>query len=60
LRTLKKLNFFKKLNLRVSDGTARTVDFGNFLCSSLNLMIKKYLDTEKFRKFTVEYGDLVP
>jgi hypothetical protein len=47
-----------RLNLRFSDGTERTVDFGNFLCSSLNPMIREYLDAEKFRKFTVEYGDL--
>ncbi|MBF0377415.1 MAG: DUF2442 domain-containing protein [Desulfamplus sp.] len=47
-----------KLNLRFSDGTERTVDFSGFLSSSLNPMIKKYLNTKKFREFTVEYGDL--
>jgi hypothetical protein len=47
-----------RLNLKFSDGTESTVDFGNFLCRSLNPMIRKYLDIEKFREFTVEYGDL--
>ncbi len=46
------------LNLRFSDGTERTLDFENFLHRSLNPMIRKYLDAENFRKFTVEYGDL--
>jgi hypothetical protein len=47
-----------RLNLKFSDGTERTVDFGDFLYRSLNPMIRKYLDTKKFREFTVEYGDL--
>ncbi len=47
-----------RLNLRFSNGTEKTVDFGNFLSGSLNPMIRKYLDTEKFREFTVEHGDL--
>ena len=47
-----------KLRLRFSDDTERTVDFGNFLKRSLNPLIRKYLDVEKFRNFTLEYGDL--
>ena len=47
-----------RLNLKFSDGTERTVDFGKFLSNSLNPMIRNYLDTEKFREFTLENGDL--
>ena len=47
-----------KVRLRFSDGTERVVDFGKFLDRSLNPLIRKYLDIEKFRNFTVEYGDL--
>jgi hypothetical protein len=47
-----------KLQLRFSDDTEKVVDFGNFLTRSLNPLIRKYLDVEKFRNFTVEYGDL--
>ncbi len=47
-----------KLQLRFSNDTERLIDFGNFLNRSLNPLIKKYLDIEKFRNFTVEYGDL--
>ncbi len=46
------------LNLKFSDGTEKIVDFGFFLQNSLNPMIKKYLNIEIFKKFTVEYGDL--
>ena len=47
-----------KLQLRFSDNTERVIDFGNFLNRSLNPLIRKYLDIEKFRNFTIEYGDL--
>jgi hypothetical protein len=47
-----------KLQLRFSNGTERLIDFGNFLRKSLNPLIRKYLDIERFRNFTVEYGDL--
>lgn len=47
-----------KLRLRFSDGNERLVDFGSFLRDSLNPMIRTYLDLEKFKRFTVEYGDL--
>lgn len=47
-----------KLNLRFSDGTERIVDLEDFLSKSSNPMIKKYLDKEEFKGFTIEYGDL--
>ncbi len=47
-----------KLNLWFSDGTERIVDLEDFLSKSSNPMIKKYLDKEEFKGFTIEYGDL--
>ncbi len=47
-----------RLRLLFSDNRERTVDFGSFLNSSANPMIKKYLNPDEFRKFTIEYGDL--
>lgn len=47
-----------KLNLRFSDGTKRIVDLEDFLSKSSNPMIRKYLDKEEFKGFTIEYGDL--
>lgn len=47
-----------KLQLRFSDDTKRVIDFGNFLNKSRNPLIRKYLDIEQFKNFTLEYGDL--
>ena len=47
-----------KLRLLFSDGMARTVDFEPFLKRSLNPMIRKYLQLDLFKAFTVENGDL--
>jgi len=47
-----------KLHLTFSDGRERTVDFEPFLKRSLNPMIRKYLNLDEFRNFTVEQGDL--
>ena len=47
-----------KLKLCFNDGKERIVDFGTFLHKSLNPMIREYLDPQKFKKFTLEYGDL--
>jgi hypothetical protein len=47
-----------KLRLGFSDGQERIIDFGPFLQNSLNPMIRKYLDLEKFKNFSLEYGDL--
>ncbi len=48
-----------KLRISFSDGMTQTVDFEPFLRSSLNPLIRKYLDPDLFRQFTVEYGDLL-
>ena len=47
-----------KLYLHFSDGRERLVDFEPFLHNSLNPMIRAYLDLEKFKKFSMECGDL--
>ncbi|NJN99243.1 MAG: DUF2442 domain-containing protein [Anaerolineales bacterium] len=47
------------LRLEFSDGQERIIDFGPFLQNSLNPMIRKYLDLEMFKDFSLEYGDLV-
>jgi hypothetical protein len=48
-----------KLRLVFSDGKERIVDFEPFLSNSLNPMIRKYLNLDNFKNFTVEYGDLM-
>lgn len=48
-----------KLRLVFSDDMERIVDFEPFLRSSLNPMIRKYLNPDVFGAFGVEYGDLV-
>lgn len=47
-----------KIRLQFSDGKDRILDFESFLRRSLNPMIQAYLDFDKFKQFTVEYGDL--
>lgn len=48
-----------KLRLRFSDGQEQVVDFSQFLNNSLNPMIRKYLELDNFKNFSVEYGDLM-
>ncbi len=47
------------ISLRFSDGVERSIDFSNFLQNARNPMIKKYLDKELFKSFTIDYGDLI-
>jgi len=47
-----------KLRLRFSDETEKVVDFEPFLKRSLNPLITKYLDIERFKTFSIENGDL--
>lgn len=47
-----------KLRLFFSDGKDRVLDFAPFFRRSLNPLIRKYLDLELFKRFTVQYGDL--
>ena len=48
-----------KTELKFSDGVIRTIDFESFLKLSKNPMTKKYLDIDKFKNFTLEYGDII-
>jgi len=48
-----------RIHLVFSDGRERTVDFEPFLTNSLNPLIRKYLDLDEFKNFTVSYGDLL-
>jgi len=48
-----------KINFLFSDGTEKTIDFGNFLSSARNPMTRKYLDKKLFRNFSIEYGDII-
>ena len=41
-----------KINFSFSDGTEKTIDFGNFLSNARNPMTRKYLDKKLFRKFS--------
>ena len=47
-----------KLTLLFSDNEKQCVDFYPFLSSSLNPLIRKYLEIEQFSKFNVDNGDL--
>jgi hypothetical protein len=47
-----------RLRLLFTDNIERMIDFAPFLSSSTNPMIKKYLNPNEFKKFTIEYGDL--
>ena len=46
------------INIKFSDGVEKNIDFGTFLKNAKNPMIKKYLDKELFKAFSIEYGDL--
>ena len=48
-----------KLTLRFSDGTERIIDFKPFLRESRNPMIRAYLSPDRFRRFSIEHGDLI-
>lgn len=47
-----------KLKLVFNDKTKRIVDFYPFLSSSLNPLIRKYLNIKEFLNFSVNEGDL--
>jgi len=42
-----------------SDKTEKVIDFSGFLTNARNPMTTKYLDKQLFRKFYIEYGDIV-
>ncbi|MBS1259266.1 MAG: hypothetical protein MAG551_02335 [Candidatus Scalindua arabica] len=47
-----------KIKLSFNDNTIQLVDLFPFLNSSLNPLIRKYLDKQEFRKFKIDNGDL--
>jgi len=48
-----------KIRLLFSDGKENTVDFQSFLRQAQNPMTRKFLDINEFKKFKIEYGDLI-
>lgn len=47
------------LLLEFSDGVKKNINFEEFLKNALNPMTRKYLNKDKFKKFKLEYGDLI-
>ncbi len=47
-----------KLKLSFNDGAEQLIDFAPFLSSSLNPLIRKYIDPEEFKKYEIDDGDL--
>jgi hypothetical protein len=48
-----------KINFVFSDGVRKDIDFKRFLKNSKNPMTNKYLDKEKFKSFSLDYGDII-
>ena len=48
-----------KIKFSFSDATERLIDFSGFLLNSRNPMTKKYLDKQLFKKYSIEYGDII-
>ena len=58
---IKKAQYLDNYKIRIafSDEVERMIDFEGFLKHAKNPMTRKYLDLEKFKKFKIDYGDLV-
>lgn len=48
-----------QIKFQFSDGTMQTIDFKKFLLAAKNPMTKKYLSKSAFKKFRIEYGDVI-
>jgi hypothetical protein len=48
-----------KIKFLFSDGVERLIDFSRFLNHAKNPMTKKYLDKNLFKKYSIEYGDII-
>ena len=48
-----------RIKLLFSDKSEQVVDFAEVLQTAKNPMTRKYLDLDKFKQFTLEYGDLM-
>ena len=48
-----------KIKFLFSDGIEKTIDFSAFLNNAKNPMTRKYLDKKIFKKYSIEYGDII-
>jgi len=48
-----------KIKFLFSDKIERIIDFSSYLRKAKNPMTKKYLDKQLFKKFSIEYGDII-
>lgn len=48
-----------QIELKFDDDSAQVIDFGPFLKSTRNPMIKKYLKKKVFKSFSIVHGDLI-
>jgi DUF971 family protein len=48
-----------KIKLLFSDGAERLINFSYFLNRAKNPMTRKYLDKNLFKKYSIEYGDII-
>ncbi len=48
-----------KIKFLFSDGIERLIDFSDFLKNAKNPMAKKYLDKKLFKKYSIDYGDII-
>ena len=48
-----------RIYFQFSDGTEKTIDFGDFLKKAKNPMTKKYQDKQLFQSYSIEYGDII-
>ncbi|OFX60628.1 MAG: hypothetical protein A2046_05005 [Bacteroidetes bacterium GWA2_30_7] len=48
-----------KIKFQFSDGIEKIIDFSYFLNNAKNPMIKKYLDKQLFKNYSIEYGDII-
>ncbi len=48
-----------KIKFSFSDSVERIIDFSDFLRKAKNPMTKKYLDKQLFKKYSIEYGDII-
>jgi len=48
-----------KIKLVFSDNKERTINFEHFLKQAGSAMTRKFLNINEFKKFKIEYGDLV-
>lgn len=59
--TINQANYISdyKIKFSFSDGVKRVIDFSFFLKKAKNPMTKKYLNKQLFKKYSIEYGDII-